>query len=83
MNNKTTQALVLAAASLFASGFALADDKAKTEGTIHCGGANACKGHSACKTAENSCKGMNSCKGKGFTEDTPKACAEKGGKELK
>jgi len=84
MKKMTTSALVLAAASLFASGVALADDKpATSEGTVKCSGANACKGHSACKTATNACKGQNSCKGKGFTQTTAKDCAEKGGKEIK
>jgi hypothetical protein len=83
MNNKMTQALVLAAATLFSAGFALANDKPATEGTIKCSGANSCKGTSACKTHENSCKGQNACKGHGFTMETAKACTEKGGHELK
>ena len=84
MNKMTTSALVLATASLFSTGFALADDKpAASEGTVKCGGVNACKGHSACKTAANACKGQNSCKGKGFTETSAKDCAAKGGKEMK
>jgi len=82
--NKTTQALVLATATLFASGLALADDKPGTsEGTVKCGGTNACKGHSACKTATNACKGQNSCKGKGFEVMSAKDCEAKGGKEMK
>lgn len=82
--NKTTQALVLATASLFAAGMAFADDKAAgAEGTVKCGNVNACKGHSACKTASNACKGQNSCKGKGFEEMTAKECAAKGGTEMK
>ena len=81
--NKTTQALVLATASLFASGFALADDKTTSEGMVHCTGTNACKGQSACKTASNSCKGQNACKGKGMTMMNSKDCAAKGGKEEK
>jgi hypothetical protein len=83
--NKTTQALVLATATLFSAGMAFADDKAASsqEGTVKCGGVNACKGHSACKTATNACKGQNACKGTGMTEMTAKECAAKGGKELK
>lgn len=82
--NKTTQALVLATATLFSAGMAFADDKAApAEGTVKCGGVNACKGHSACKTATNACKGQNSCKGTGFSEMTAKECAAKGGKEVK
>ena len=82
---KTTQALVLATASLFASGFALADDKApeSKEAHVKCTGVNACKGQSACKTATNACKGQNSCKGTGFMDMTAKECAAKGGKEMK
>ena len=81
--NKTTQALVLATATLFSAGFALADEKAPTEGLIKCGGVNACKGHSACKTETNACKGQNACKGTGFEKLTAKECAAKGGKEIK
>ena len=82
--NKTTQALVLATASLFTAGLAMADDKPAThEGTVKCGGVNACKGHSACKTATNACKGQNSCKGKGIEMTTAKECTDKGGKEVK
>jgi|GEM_PF-1321591 len=83
MNNKTTQALVLAAATLFSAGMTFADDKPATEGMMKCAGANACKAHSACKTAGNACKGMNSCKGKGFIETNAKDCAAKGGHEMK
>lgn len=84
MNKMTTSALVFAAASLFTSGLALADDKpAAAEGTVKCGGVNACKGHSACATATNACKGQNSCKGKGFAVTTAKDCAAQGGKEIK
>jgi uncharacterized membrane protein len=85
MNNKTTQALVLAAATLFSAGMAFANDKPATpvEGKIKCVGANACKGHSACQTASNSCKGMNGCKGKGMSETTVKECKDKGLQELK
>lgn len=84
MNKMTTSALVFAAASLFTSGAALADDKpATTEGTVKCSGVNACKGHSACATATNACKGQNSCKGKGITQTTSKDCAAQGGKEVK
>lgn len=81
--NKTTQALVLATATLFSGGLASADDKAPKEGVVKCSGVNACKGHSACNTATNACKGQNSCKGKGFVEITAKECAAKGGKEIK
>lgn len=81
---KTTQALVLATASLFASGFALADEApASKEANVKCSGVNACKGHSACKTATNACKGQNACKGTGFVEMPAKECAAKGGKETK
>ena len=85
MNNKTTQALVLAAATLFSGGIAIADDKtsAAAEGMVKCVGANACKSHSGCQTATNSCKGMNSCKGKGMAETTAKECKAKGLKEQK
>lgn len=85
MNNKTTQALVLAAATLFSAGAAFADDKSSTpaEGTVKCVGANACKGHSSCQTATNSCKGMNSCKGKGVIETSAKECKAKGLQEQK
>ncbi len=85
MNNKTTQALVLAAATLFSSGAAIADAKtsAPAEGMVKCVGANACKGHSACQTASNSCKGMNGCKGKGVIETTAKECKAKGLQEQK
>lgn len=83
--NKTTQALVLATATLFSAGLAFADEAkpAAAEGTVKCGGVNACKGHSACKTATNTCKGQNSCKGKGLSEVTAKECAAQGGKEVK
>lgn len=81
--NKTTQALVLATATLFSAGFAFADEKAPAEGVVKCSGVNSCKGHSACKTETNACKGQNGCKGKGFTEVTAKECAAKGGKEVK
>jgi hypothetical protein len=85
MNNKTTQALVLAAATLFSSGAALADHETAThaEGMVKCAGANACKGHSACQTPSNSCKGMNSCKGKGMAETTAAECKAKGLHEAK
>lgn len=83
MNNKTSQALVLAAATLFSAGLAIADDKTANQGIVKCSGANACKAHSACATAGNACKGMNSCKGKGFIETTAKDCAAKGGHEMK
>jgi uncharacterized membrane protein len=84
MNKMTTSALVLATASLFSSGLALADEKpATTEGTVKCSGVNACKGHSACATATNACKGQNSCKGKGFMVTTAKECTAQGGKEMK
>jgi uncharacterized membrane protein len=84
MKKMTTSALVLATASLFSAGFALADDKpAASEGTVKCGGVNACKGHSACKTATNACKGQNSCKGTGIMDMSAKECAAKGGKEAK
>ena len=85
MNKMTTSALVLATASLFATGIAFADEAKPTasEGAVKCGGVNACKGHSAYKTATNACKGQNSCKGKGFEEMSAKDCTAKGGKEIK
>lgn len=84
MKKMTASALVLATASLFATGFALADTQPDaSKGTVRCAGVNACKGQSACKTATNGCKGQNSCKGKGALEMTAQECAAKGGTELK
>jgi uncharacterized membrane protein len=74
--------------SLFASGAALAGEKAaaKTkEGAkvVKCAGVNECKGKGSCAGADNSCKAQNECKGKGWTEEkSAKACTEKGGKVL-
>jgi hypothetical protein len=73
--------------SLFASGTALAGEKAaKTrEGAkvVKCAGVNECKGKGSCAGADNSCKAHNECKGKGWTEEkSAEACTAKGGKVL-
>jgi uncharacterized membrane protein len=74
--------------SLFASGTALAGEKAaaKTkEGAkvVKCTGVNECKGKGSCAGADNACKAQNACKGQGWTEEkSAKACEAKGGKVL-
>lgn len=71
-------ALASAAAGLFASAPAIAENNAE-QAKVHCTGVNACKGKSDCKTASNACKGKNSCKGHGFVALTEKACKQIGG----
>ena len=72
-------ALATAAAAMFATAPAAVAGE-KSEGTIHCQGANACKGKTGCATASNSCKGLNSCKGKGWVAMSEEACKAVGGK---
>jgi hypothetical protein len=71
-----------AVCSMFASGSARADDKAKEMPKVtQCAGINGCKGQGSCAGADNACKAQNSCKGKGWVETTSaKACKDKGGK---
>jgi hypothetical protein len=72
--------------SLFASGTALAGEKAATktkEGAkvVRCAGVNECKGKGSCAGADNACKAQNACKGQGWTEEkNARACEAKGGK---
>ena len=69
--------LATAAASLFLTGAAFAEDSAEGgEAKVKCEGANACKGQSACATAEGACAGKNACKGKGFLMMTEAECDE-------
>ena len=73
--------------SLFASGAALAAEKAAKpkEGAkvVKCAGVNECKGKGSCAGADNACKAQNACKGHGFTEEkSAKACTDRGGKVL-
>jgi uncharacterized membrane protein len=74
--------------SLFASGTALAGEKAaakEKEGAkvVRCAGVNECKGKGSCAGADNACKAQNACKGHGFTEEkSAKVCTDKGGKIL-
>ncbi len=73
--------------SLFASGTALAGEKAAKEKegakVVKCAGVNECKGKGSCAGADNACKAQNSCKGKGWTEEkSAKVCTDKGGKVL-
>jgi uncharacterized membrane protein len=73
--------------SLFASGTALAGEKAAKakEGAkvVKCAGVNECKGKGSCAGADNACKAQNSCKGQGWTEEkSAKVCSDKGGKVL-
>jgi hypothetical protein len=80
--------LASAVCSLFASGTALAGEKAaakEKEGAkvVRCAGVNECKGKGSCAGADNACKAQNACKGHGFTEEqSAKACTDKGGKVL-
>jgi hypothetical protein len=70
-----------AVCSMFAAGTALAEEKTKDGGAVHCAGINACKGQGSCAGADNSCKAQNACKGKGMVETkTAKECTDKGGK---
>lgn len=78
MMMKTTAAIAIAAASLFASTtFA---NQHHGEAKVACYGTNSCKGQSECKTKHHACKGMNDCSGKGMNMMTAKECHEKGGK---
>ena len=73
--NARKVALAAAAASFFASSFALVGT-ARAADQIKCEGVNSCKGHGACKSAMNDCKGKNGCAGKGFLMMTPDECAK-------
>jgi hypothetical protein len=84
MLKDVVKGVVIASAvgALFASGAALAEEKAekaKTGATVHCAGINGCKGQGSCAGADNGCKGTNSCKGKGWVDTTEKECKAKGG----
>ncbi len=80
--------IATAVCSLFASGTALAGEKAATKEkqgakVVKCAGVNECKGKGSCAGADNSCKAQNECKGKGWTEEkSAKVCTDKGGKVL-
>ena len=75
MKGKTI-VLAAAAAALFLSGNAMAEDKAADKAQVKCEGVNACKGTSACATADSACKGKNACKGKGFLMLTDAECED-------
>jgi hypothetical protein len=69
-----------ALAALLAPAVAAADKPADSKG-VQCNGTNDCKGKGGCKSASHDCKGKNDCKGQSFTtEQSEKACADKGGK---
>ena len=80
--------IATAVCSLFASGVALAGEKAASRTkdapkVVKCAGVNECKGKGSCAGADNACKAQNSCKGKGLTEEkSAKVCTDKGGKVL-
>ncbi|HET9551473.1 MAG TPA: hypothetical protein VFP50_00760 [Anaeromyxobacteraceae bacterium] len=87
MLKDVVKGVVIASAvgALFASGAALAEEKAekaKSGATVQCAGINGCKGQGACAGADNGCKGTNSCKGQGWVETSAKECKAKGGKVM-
>ena len=84
LNSKSGATLAAAAATLFLAGAVVSTGSTSANAAAgKCMVGNACKGQSACKGGASACKGQNACKGQGFSMDTEKGCAAKGGKFVK